>query len=109
MAILDWDMCTTGDRLTDLGYLLNVWTEAGDDPAWRVTAAMPTWRDGCLTRAEAVERYRRLTGFDVGDATWTTRSARSSTRSSSSRSTSAGAAARPTIAASPPWAARSRR
>ena len=70
VAVLDWDMCTTGDPLMDLGYLLNVWTEAGDDPAWRVTSAMPTWRDGCLTRAEAVERYRRLTGFDVGDATW---------------------------------------
>ena len=70
VAVLDWDMCTTGDPLMDLGYLLNVWIEAGDDPAWRVTAAMPTWRDGCLTRAEAVERYRRLTGFDVGEATW---------------------------------------
>ena len=70
VAVLDWDMCTTGDPLMDLGYLLNVWVEAGDDPAWRVTSAMPTWRDGFMSRAGAVERYRRLTGFDVGDLAW---------------------------------------
>ena len=33
VAVLDWDMCTRGDPLMDLGYLLNCWTDRGDDPA----------------------------------------------------------------------------
>ena len=27
VAVLDWDMCTRGDPLMDLGYLLNCWTD----------------------------------------------------------------------------------
>ncbi len=70
VAVLDWDMCTSGDPLVDLGYLLNYWVEPGDDPDWRVAAAMPTWREGFPTRAQAIERYATATGFDVADAHW---------------------------------------
>src|ERR1700676_4362338 len=35
-AVLDWDMCTQGDPLADLGYLLNYWVEAKEHAAWRV-------------------------------------------------------------------------
>ncbi len=69
-AVLDWDMCTRGDPLADLGYLLNYWVEPGDDPSWREIAAMPTWRDGFPSRAEAIERYAARTGFDVGMIGW---------------------------------------
>jgi aminoglycoside phosphotransferase (APT) family kinase protein len=69
-AVLDWDMCTQGDPLADLGYVLNYWVEPGDDPAWREIAAMPTWRDGFLLRAEAVARYAARTGFDVAAVGW---------------------------------------
>src|SRR5205814_9621437 len=62
-AVLDWDMCTQGDPLADLGYLLNYWVEPGDDPAWREIAAMPTWREGFPSRADAIERYAAHTGF----------------------------------------------
>jgi aminoglycoside phosphotransferase (APT) family kinase protein len=68
--VLDWDMCTRGDPLADLGYVLNYWVEPGDDPAWREIAAMPTWRDGFPSRAEAIARYAARTGSDVGDILW---------------------------------------
>lgn len=69
-AVLDWDMCTQGDPLADLGYMLNYWVEPGDDPVWREIAAMPTWRDGFPTREEAIARYGERTGSDVGDVLW---------------------------------------
>src|SRR5216684_2129031 len=69
-AVLDWDMCTQGDPLADLGYLLNYWVEPGDDPAWREIAAMPTWQGGFPSRAEAIERYAAGTGIDVGAVGW---------------------------------------
>jgi aminoglycoside phosphotransferase (APT) family kinase protein len=69
-AVLDWDMCTQGDPLADLGYVLNYWVEPTDPPEWREIAAMPTWRDGFPTRTEAVGRYAARTGFDVGAIGW---------------------------------------
>ena len=69
-AVLDWDMCTQGDPLADLGYVLNYWVEPGDDPAWREIAAMPTWRDGFPSRVQAVRRYAARTGFDVSAVGW---------------------------------------
>ena len=70
VAVLDWDMCTQGDPLADLGYVLNYWVEADDDPAWREIAAMPTWRPGFPSRAEAIARYGARTGSDVGEILW---------------------------------------
>src|SRR5690348_14753678 len=70
VAVLDWDMCTQGDPLADLGYVLNYWVEPGDDPEWRDIASMPTWRDGFPSRSEAIERYAARTGFDVNAIGW---------------------------------------
>jgi len=70
VAVLDWDMCTQGDPLADLGYVLNYWVEPGDDPAWREIAAMPTWRPGFPSRRQAIERYAARTGIDVGAIGW---------------------------------------
>jgi aminoglycoside phosphotransferase (APT) family kinase protein len=70
VAVLDWDMCTRGDPLMDLGYLLTFWGEAGDDPAWIEGASMPTWHDGFPSRGEAGERYARATGFDLDQIDW---------------------------------------
>ncbi|MGE5268263.1 MAG: phosphotransferase family protein [Thiohalocapsa sp.] len=70
VAVLDWDMCTQGDPLADLGYVLNYWVEPGDPPEWREIAAMPTWRTGFPSRAEAVARYAARTGLDVSVVGW---------------------------------------
>jgi aminoglycoside phosphotransferase (APT) family kinase protein len=69
-AVLDWDMGTQGDPLADLGYVLNYWVEPGDPPEWREIAAMPTWRGGFPSRAEAIQRYAQRTGFDLGPILW---------------------------------------
>jgi aminoglycoside phosphotransferase (APT) family kinase protein len=68
-AVLDWDMCTYGDPLMDLGYVLALWPEPGDPPATRGWG-MPTWRGGFMTRAQVIARYAEATGFDVTHAQW---------------------------------------
>lgn len=68
-ALLDWDMCTVGDPLMDVGYLLALWVEPTDPPFARV-GAMPTWHEGFATRREAAQRYARKTGFDITHLTW---------------------------------------
>ena len=69
-AVLDWDMCTRGDPLVDLGYLLNVWEEPTDDPRQRVAMAMPSDALGFMTRSEAIERYARRTGYAMEHVCW---------------------------------------
>jgi aminoglycoside phosphotransferase (APT) family kinase protein len=69
VAVLDWDMCTYGDPLMDLGYMLALWPQAEDPPAFRLWG-MPTWREGFASRAGVVERYSRATGFDCEHITW---------------------------------------
>lgn len=63
-AVFDWDMCTVGDPLADLGTLLTSWVQAGEAREG-VTGTMPSHVPGFLTRAEAVERYARRRGVDV--------------------------------------------
>jgi aminoglycoside phosphotransferase (APT) family kinase protein len=63
VAVFDWDMCTLGDPLADLGTLLTSWVEAGE-PAGPWTP-MPSNSPGFLTRREAVARYAARTGVDT--------------------------------------------
>ncbi len=63
-AVLDWELCTLGDVLADLGYLLNNWAEEGDDVV-RGATAYPTMTSGWATRAEVVAAYTERTGFEV--------------------------------------------
>jgi aminoglycoside phosphotransferase (APT) family kinase protein len=65
VAIFDWDMCTLGDPLADLGALLTYWTEPDDPPFLQMTAMMPVGDSRFLTRAELVERYVARSGRDV--------------------------------------------
>lgn len=64
VAVFDWDMATLGDPLSDLGALLAYWTEAGDPPAFRAVAMMPTIA-GFPSRDAIVARYARASGRDV--------------------------------------------
>ena len=70
VAVLDWDMCTRGDPLMDLGYLLTFWPEAGDPLPWREASASPMWREGFPTRDAAIQRYAEQSGLDLGEADW---------------------------------------
>jgi aminoglycoside phosphotransferase (APT) family kinase protein len=62
-AVLDWELCTLGDPLADVGLLLVYWTEPGDSHPALIQA--PTTLDGFPTRAEVIERYARASGRDV--------------------------------------------
>jgi aminoglycoside phosphotransferase (APT) family kinase protein len=61
-AVLDWELCTLGDPLADLGYLLVYWSDEG---ATTGRHNDPTAAGGFLTRAEVVERYATRSGRDV--------------------------------------------
>ena len=67
IGVLDWEMCTLGDPLMDLGTTLGYWVEAGDDPRARMMAFGPTQIPGSLTRAELVARYAEKTGREIED------------------------------------------
>lgn len=63
VAVYDWDMCTVGDPLCDLGTLLALWSDRGEDPAG--SNPMPTQVQGFLTRDEATRRYAERSGTEV--------------------------------------------
>ncbi|MEM7110877.1 MAG: phosphotransferase family protein [Chloroflexota bacterium] len=65
VAIFDWDMCTLGDPLSDLGSLLCYWTEPTDPMYMLKSSMMPTGDVGFMTRAELVQRYAEKSGRDV--------------------------------------------
>lgn len=65
VAIFDWDMCTLGDPLSDLGSLLTYWTEPTDPPYMQLIAPMPVGNLGFMSRAELVERYAEKRGTAV--------------------------------------------
>ena len=67
-AVVDWELCTLGDPLADLGTLLSSWREAGEEMAGMTAGSMPSTVPGFLTRREAVERYGRRRGVDVSTA-----------------------------------------
>jgi aminoglycoside phosphotransferase (APT) family kinase protein len=64
VAVYDWDMCTRGDPLADLGTVLAVWYEPDEVPS--TLNPMPTTTAGFLSRAEAGKRYAEHSGRDVG-------------------------------------------
>jgi aminoglycoside phosphotransferase (APT) family kinase protein len=68
VAVFDWDMCTLGDPLADLGALLGYWTEAGDSGARKAFGPMPTPTPGFYTRDEVTRRYAQTSGLDLSDA-----------------------------------------
>ena len=64
VAVFDWDMCTLGDPLADLGQLVCYWVEPGDPPGRLEASPMPS-APGFLTRREVVQRYAERSGRDV--------------------------------------------
>jgi aminoglycoside phosphotransferase (APT) family kinase protein len=67
-AVLDWEMSTLGDPLTDIGMLFVYWPEAGEEPA---TVRSPvTALPGFPTRREVAERYAQRSGLHLDDLSW---------------------------------------
>lgn len=67
VAIFDWDMCTLGDPLSDLGMLLTYWTQPDDPPFVKSIGAMPAGDYAFFTRDEIVARYAAKSGRDLSD------------------------------------------
>lgn len=64
-AILDWELCTLGDPLADLGSLLAYWPERDDDRIFTMFSV--TLAPGFPTRDELVTAYVRASGRDASD------------------------------------------
>jgi aminoglycoside phosphotransferase (APT) family kinase protein len=67
IGVLDWEMCTLGDPLSDLGTALAYWVEAGDSDDLQKLRWGPTNYRGSMTRNELVQRYARAAGRDVSN------------------------------------------
>lgn len=67
VAVLDWEMCTVGDPLVDVGLFLSYWTmkgtegEADMNSSLRAVTNGPGW----MTREQIIERYEAGTGRDL--------------------------------------------
>ena len=62
-AVLDWELCTLGDPLADVGYLLNSWTQPGEHEL----DVIPTAVGGFASREEICEMYVEQTGRDLSE------------------------------------------
>ena len=57
-AVLDWELCTLGEPLADLGGLLAYWPQAGEPSSFDVSSALP----GFPSRDELAAAYAERTG-----------------------------------------------
>jgi aminoglycoside phosphotransferase (APT) family kinase protein len=62
-AVVDWELCTLGDPLADVGMLMVYWSEEGD-PLMPLFEA-PTLAAGFPSREELRERYGERSGRDL--------------------------------------------
>ena len=67
IGVLDWEMCTLGDPLSDLGGTLAYWVESEDSDDLQKLRWGPTNYPGSMTRRELVERYAHVTGRDTSN------------------------------------------
>jgi aminoglycoside phosphotransferase (APT) family kinase protein len=67
VGVLDWEMCTLGDPLSDLGTTLAYWTDPGDPDELQEVCSAPTTIPGTLTRAQLAQRYALGTGRAIHD------------------------------------------
>jgi aminoglycoside phosphotransferase (APT) family kinase protein len=66
VAVLDWELATTGDPLADLGYLTAMWAQADDPADPMLDLAAVTRLPGFPARNELAWRYAERTGRSLG-------------------------------------------
>lgn len=69
-AVLDWEMCTLGDPLMDLGTSLGYWTTATDPEFMKQGLPSPTVMEGNPTRTEIVQQYVLKSGRNIDNLTF---------------------------------------
>jgi aminoglycoside phosphotransferase (APT) family kinase protein len=65
VGVLDWEMCTIGDPLTDLGTALAYWVDSTDPEEVQQNRWGPTTEPGSFTRGEIVHYYAQKTRCDT--------------------------------------------
>jgi aminoglycoside phosphotransferase (APT) family kinase protein len=63
-AVLDWELCTLGDPLADLGLLLVYWVQPGEDTSFMLSGT-PTLAEGFPSRDHLLARYAETSGADL--------------------------------------------
>lgn len=63
LAVLDWELCTLGDRNADVAQLLVYWAEPGD-PEFALDSP-PTGVAGFASRAEMLDQYQEASGRNL--------------------------------------------
>ncbi len=63
-AVLDWELCTLGDVLADIGYLMVYWS---DPTGPQLVENDPSGQIGFPSREDMVRHYATATGRDVAD------------------------------------------
>ncbi|MGC1515383.1 MAG: phosphotransferase family protein, partial [Maribacter sp.] len=69
-AVLDWEMCTLGDPLMDLGTSLGYWTTASDPEFMKQGLPSPTVMEGNPSRTDIVQQYALKSGRNVDNLTF---------------------------------------
>jgi aminoglycoside phosphotransferase (APT) family kinase protein len=64
-AVVDWELCTLGDPLTDVGLLLVYWGEEGDKLIPLIEPA--TMAPGFPDRDQVKQRYEDRSGRDLSE------------------------------------------
>ena len=64
-AVVDWELCTLGDPLADVGLLMVYWSQPGDEFAPLFEA--PTLAEGFPLRDELRDRYADRSGRDLAE------------------------------------------
>jgi aminoglycoside phosphotransferase (APT) family kinase protein len=63
-AILDWEICTLGDPMADLGLLMVYWAEPSD-PTVSLLGVAPTTAKGFASRDQVLEAYASHSSLDL--------------------------------------------
>ena len=66
-AVLDWEMCTLGDPLMDLGTSLAYWTMASDGDIVKNGLPSPTVFEGNPSRMDIVNNYSLQSGREISN------------------------------------------
>ncbi|GAX88489.1 aminoglycoside phosphotransferase [Effusibacillus lacus] len=65
VAVLDWEMTTIGDPLSDVAIAVSYWDEPGDADSLRSGFTSVTSTPGFITRHEFIEMYAAKSGRDI--------------------------------------------
>lgn len=69
-GVLDWEQSTLGDPLVDLGWMLGLWTEDGEESPLNAFYGNATQEPEMPRRRQLAQRYADRTGRDISAIGW---------------------------------------